>query len=452
MKLSALGHQFWSMTPDARIALSERMDAIAAVIAAGVSLDDAKSASPADTTRRVFNGGNPLVPEINGEVATLEVIGDIIARAPWFAKAYCGVVDPYDLADAVDALAVNDAVKVLRIEIDSCGGTVAGAAEAAAALTRFQAAGKTVEVFASGVLASSAYRIVCGADKITATDTTIVGSLGVYHSLCDTTGAQAQAGIRSETIASTEGKGLGADGRITPAQREQIQRRVDAFHAVMRSAVEAGRGFTVAQADAVFTGDTWVGAEALALDLIDAVGSPADDLDQPEGDAPAPELVVPVPLTGVSSDTAKASTTPPAAAGTQESDIMDKQLQAALAALITSHPTLAAQITAKALADGTTADGLKAFASELVGKTVADELTATKAKLATAEKLAADEKARADKADADLAAAKAHGQPEKIEGDDTTKAANVRKIPIANSANLTKEDHADILAGKAALV
>lgn len=451
MKLSALGHQYWSITPEAHRALEERMVPLDALMARGMQFDD-KSASPSETMRRIFNGGNPLVAEINGEVATIEILGDIIARAPWFAKAYCGVVDPYDVADAVDALTANDAVRSLIIEIDSCGGTVAGAAEAAAALSRFQAKGKTIEVRASGVLASSAYRIVCGADKITATDTTIVGSLGVYHSLCDTAGAQAQAGVHNETIASVPGKGLGADGRVTPAMRDQVQRRVDAFHAVMRDAVTAGRGFTEAQAAGVFTGETWVGAEALAVGLIDAVASPADTVEEPAGDDAPPALTVPVPLTdGGSTDTAKASTNTPANAAGKESQV-DKLLLAALAALSKSHPNHAAALVEAAQKEGATADGLKALASDLVGQATSAELTAIKAKLATAEALAATEKARADKASADLAAAKAHGQTEEIVGDDTTKAGNVRKIPIADSAKLTKEDLADINAGKAALV
>jgi capsid assembly protease len=451
MKLSALGHQYWAITPEAHRALEERMAPLDALVARGMQFDD-KAASPSDTMRRIFNGGNPLVPEINGEVATIEIMGDIIARAPWFAKAYCGVVDPYDVADAVDALTGNDAVRSLIIEIDSCGGTVAGAAEAAAALSRFQSKGKTIEVRASGVLASSAYRIVCGADKITATDTTIVGSLGVYHSLCDTAGAQSQAGVHSETIASVPGKGLGADGRVTPAMREQVQRRVNAFHAVMCDAIAAGRGFTEAQAAAVFTGETWVGAEALAAGLIDAVASPADTIEEPKGDDAPPALVVPLPVSGESTDSAKSSTTPPAAAGIQESNTMDKALMAALAALTESHPTHAAALVKAAQKEGATADGLKALASDLVAQATAAALTAEQAKVADLTKKLADSETAKAKAETDLAASKAHGQPADPKGGDETLAKDVRRIPIADSAKLTKEDLADIQSGKAALV
>ncbi len=454
MKLSALGHQNWGMTYDARRALEARMESMDALISRGVGILDDKGASPSDRMRLIFNGGNPIVPEIVGDVATIEIVGDIIARAPWYAKAYMDAVDPFDVADAVDALALNDAVKSLVIEMDCCGGTIAGTAEAAAALTRFQGKGKTIEVRAAGVIASAAYWMVAGADRIVATQTTHVGSLGVYNLLMDQTGALHQAGVRLETIVSAVGKGLGADGQITQPQRDQVQRRVDSLVAVFRDAVGANRGLTGAALDAVFTGETWLAAEALTLGLIDAVASPADELDQAKGDTPAPALVVPVPLTspGDSTESAKSSTTPPAAAGNQESNIMDKTLMAALAALTKTHPTHAAELVEAAQKEGATADGLKALASDLVAKATGAELATVKASLAAAEKRATDAEAAKAKADADLLAAKAHSQTADPKGGDETLAKDVRRIPIAESASLTKQDLADIQAGKAALV
>jgi ClpP class serine protease len=452
MKLSALGHQNWGMTYDARRALEARMESMDALISRGVGILDDKGASPSDRMRLIFNGGNPIVAEIVGEVATIEILGDIIARAPWYAKAYMDGVDPFDVADAVDALALNDAVKSLVIEMDCCGGTIAGTAEAAAALTRFQGKGKTIEVRAAGVIASAAYWMVAGADRIVATPTTHVGSLGVYNLLIDETGALHQSGMRMETIVSAAGKGLGTDGRITPAQRDQVQRRVDSLVAVFRDAVGANRGLTGAALDAVFTGDTWLAGEALTLGLIDAVASPADELDQAKGDTPPPALVVPIPLPGDSTESAKSSITPPAAAGSQESNTMDKALMAALAALTETYPTHAAALVKAAQKEGATADGLKAMSSDLVAQATGAELATVKASLAAAEKRATDAEAAKAKADADLIAAKAHGQTADPKGGDETIAKDVRRIPIADSAKLTKNDLADIQAGKAALV
>jgi ClpP class serine protease len=108
------------------------------------------SLSPALRSEIAYNGGNTIVPEINGAVATIEILGDIIGRAPWWAKAYMGAIDPFDVADAIDALAADPRISTLVIEMDCCGGTTCGTAEAAAAITRFQAAGKTVEVRVAG--------------------------------------------------------------------------------------------------------------------------------------------------------------------------------------------------------------------------------------------------------------------------------------------------------------
>lgn len=414
MKLAAFPHQHWAITRDALRSLEARAESMADLIAKGMAAPQPLSISTDEKARLSWNGGNPVVPEIANGVATIEIMGDLIARAPWWAKAYLGVVDPFDVADAVDALAADDSITALVIEMDCCGGTTTGTAEAAAALTRFQGAGKTVEVRAAGTIASAAYWIAAGADKITATATTRVGCLGTLMVLCDDTAMQAAAGCRLEVIASAPGKGLGMDGAITPALRAQSQRAVDALTVVFRDAVAAGRGLSGAKLDAVFTGDYWIGAEALALGLIDAVASPSDELDQPDGNDPAPPPAPPA-LDGDTdpSPSAKAlapSTQPAAAGDKKESTTMDKALQAALAALTNTHPAHAAALVAHATKDGTTADGLRAFASELVAKATADELAATKAKLAEAEAKARADAEALTKANAEVSKLKGHQQ------------------------------------------
>lgn len=409
MKISALGHQNWGMTHDARRALEARMESLDALVARGMDAQPA-GASLTDKVRAAFNGGNTVIPEIVGDVATVEIIGDIIARAPWYAKAYMDAVDPFDVAETFDALAGNAAVKRVVIEMDSCGGTIAGTAEALAAMVRLQAAGKSVEVHAAGVIASAAFWMVCAADRIVATSTTHVGSLGVYNLLCDDTGAQRDVGVRLETITSAAGKGLGADGAITPAQREQTQRRVDALLAVFRDAVGGNRGLTGEKLDAVFTGETWLAAQAVSLGLIDAVAAPAEVADAPDAVEPAPEIVVPL-ITKPGSPEPSAKASPTQAVSAASESIMDKQIQAALAALTKAHPTQAAALVEFATSkDGLTVDALKAHAAELVAKATADELNASKAKVTALEAKAASDATEAKRVADELAALKGNAQ------------------------------------------
>jgi ClpP class serine protease len=391
MTFASLRHQSWSITPEALRALSARADSIGELVSKGIALPDHSRVqnidqtradlSPADRQRVIYNGGNPIIPEIANGVATIEIVGDIIARAPWWAKAYLNAIDPFDLADAFDALAADAAVTKLVLEVDCCGGTTSGTGEAAAALTRFQAAGKTVEVHAAGTLASAAYWLVSNADRIIATATTRVGSLGTMQIMCDETVAMGQQGIRLEIVGSTPLKGLGMDGAISAERRAQSQRLIDGITAVFRDAVAAGRGLAAAKLDAVFTGEVWLAGDALALGLIDAVGSPADENDEPTS-SDAPPVPQPPPLLpaedgdggdGRSTSASTEPTPPPPPNGKDHT--MDAKLQAALAALTVANPTLAAALVPEAIKPGQTAAGLESFAAAQVAK-AKDEATA----------------------------------------------------------------------------
>lgn len=419
---AALRHQFWAITREGMRSLSARYESTASLIERGLS-----SLSNDERARICYNGGNPIVPEIENGVATVEIMGDLIARAPWWAKAYLGAVDPFDLADVFDALATDATVSALVIEIDCCGGSVAGTFEAAAALGRFQAAGKTVEVRAAGVLASAAYALVAGADKILATATTTVGSLGTMVVLCDESALMASMGVKLEVVSTGPLKGAGADGTISQAMRDQYQRHVDALNQVFKDTVAAGRG--IANVDALFTGDFWIGADALSLDLIDAVISPADELDQAEGNAPAPEPVAPaLDGEGDDGDAEKQPGKPcgtapkitPAAtiqvqAPTSKDHTVDPKLMATLAAMCQTHPTHAAALVAEANKPGVTAEGLQSFAGAQIAQAKeaahAAEMADIKAKLAAAEKDRDEAKARADKAEAKAAHRVGTGDP-----------------------------------------
>lgn len=387
MKLSVLTNM-WAIDAGAIRSLDARASAMAELMASGMQ---PMSELTPDKRRIAYNGGNPLIPEIVGDTATLEVCGDIIARAPFFAKAFMDVVDPFDLADALDALASNEAVKTIVLEIDSCGGSASGTSEAYAAITRAQGSGKTVEVRAAGTLASAAYFIACAADRIIATPTTRVGSLGTLIVLCDETAANAMEGEKYEVISSSPAKGLGSDGAVTPALRTEAQRMVDALTLVFKDSVSAGRGFTEAQIAATFTGQVWLAAEALALGLIDAVDSPADEIETPDGTESPPEVPTAVPDGDTESTPASAAR---AATDKQEPNMaLDIK---ALAALAASRPHHSALIFAEAAKDGATIDGISAAMASADAKAKDDEIAALKAKLSETETAKA-------KADEDLA-------------------------------------------------
>lgn len=399
-----------AMPPDAQRAILAQMSAVSALAAAGMA--------PADAVRAAYNGQPTIAPVIDGDRATIAVHGPLIARAPWYAKAYMEAIDPFDVAAVFDALAYDPqftAVKTVVVEVDCCGGTVTGAGEIAAALGRLQASGRTVEVRVEGVCASAAYRAFCGADRILASPDSLVGSIGVYVVLEDEAAAQAAEGCKPEVISSSPLKGLGADGRVTPELRQETQRRVDAHAQVFYDAVAAARGLTGPALAAVTTGQVWLAKEAQALRLIDAVATLAETPADPAQDTPP----APVPPTlGSESDddaeaTAAATPTNPRAAipsPTPMESVMDVKCQAALAALTTTHPALASALVAEAVKPGATAEGLEAFALKATAQAKDAEIAALKADLAKAQAQATTATAAAEKLGAHIPTHKDPGQ------------------------------------------
>lgn len=363
--LATLQHQIWSMDGRAHRALEASARSIATLVSQGMPQPTA-GLSPSKLPEHVFNGGNPIVPEVNGGTATIEIFGSLIARCPWWAKSYLGAVDQFDIADAIDSLVSNSAITDLVMEMDTCGGSTTGTAEVVSAMNRFRATGRTITVRAAGTLASAGYWIASAADRIEATVTTRIGSLGTMVVLCDDTAAQTADGVRYEVIASADGKGLGMDGSITPALREQMKSLVLGLTAVFRDQVAAGRG--IADPSSLFTGECWLASQAQSLGLIDAITSPADELDQPTGTTPAP--------------------TPIAPALDSEESTMDAKTLAKLSELSAANPTHAAAMVAAANMPGASPEAVSTALENskglAAGEAIKAELTQVKAELATA--------------------------------------------------------------------
>lgn len=408
------GLQSWAMHRDHLAALDARLAAVVSLTRAGMS--------PAESRDAAWNGGTTVAAEIVGPVASLEIYGDLIARAPWWAKAFAGVIDPYDVAAAFDALATNAAITTIEVEVDCCGGTVNGALEIADALARCQAAGKQVVVRCAGVMASAAYLALCRADVIQASAMSLVGNIGVCITLADTTGADQAQGVAYRVVASSPIKAAlaGNGGKVDSLQVDQYQQQIDAQAALFFQTVSAARDLTGPALDAVTTGAIWVGAAAQAVGLIDAVASPADEVDQPDGTGPGPDPA-PVeigqgsgarsPIAGHTPPAAPAApSTPTAAAVISQESPMDAKLMAALAALSDTHPTHAAALVREASKPGATEASLRDVIAQAQAKAAADELVAIKAKLAQAEADLAAAKADAQAKTAALAKVNAHGQ------------------------------------------
>lgn len=173
----------------------------------------------------------------------------------------------------VRAAAASADVRGILLVIDSPGGTVAGTADLAADI---RAAGSKKPCFAyiEDFGASGAYWLASQAQRVTANATALVGSIGVFTVVEDTSKAAENDGIQVHVVKFGAMKGAGTPG--TPVTSEQLayfQERIDGFAQDFIDAIASGRRLSREAATALADGRVHKGAAAVKLGLVDAVES-----------------------------------------------------------------------------------------------------------------------------------------------------------------------------------
>lgn len=199
-------------------------------------------------------------------VATVFIDGLLSRSGTWGAS--------YDtIASQVQDAAANADVSSILLHVDSPGGAAAGvtiAADSIAAAAR----AKRVVAYCDGMAASAAYWLASQANRIIAERTAIVGSIGTYGVLYDSSGSFAAAGVRVHVVKSGEHKGDGVPGTpITDSQLAEFQRIVNGLNEHFLTGVAAGRRLSLDVVRQLGDGRAHLAGDAVTLRLVDAVGS-----------------------------------------------------------------------------------------------------------------------------------------------------------------------------------
>jgi len=167
-------------------------------------------------------------------------------------------------------------VKAVVLRINSPGGTVTTSDTMYEQVRQFRAKTKKPVVASSQeVMASGAYYVACGADKIVVHPTSVVGSIGVIFTTFEVEGGLKMLGIRTNTIKSGELKDMGSPlHAMSPLERAVIQNLVDEYFARFKGVVVDSRKLTnVDHITTATDGRVFSGAQAVALGLADQTGS-----------------------------------------------------------------------------------------------------------------------------------------------------------------------------------
>lgn len=310
--------QVWQMESTRLADFFRQLDSLTALDKAGVR--------PGEDFNAAFDGTRRLQATIAADgTASIPIQGVILDNAPWYLALY-GVdyTDPREAIALLAELATDKAVTSVVLDLDSGGGSHSGTEELAAAIAAFP---KPIITHARGQMCSAALRIGAAADQVYASPSALVGSIGSYILLADTSKADAAAGIDYTLIASGGVKGHGADGRVTAELKAQCQQIVDQASAAFRAGLAQDRSMPLEAIAAIATGDVWFAAEAHSKGLIDGLLDVATD-----------------PITSPT------TTNPPAASVASTPEDSMKISAAILASLISAFVIHAAFISERALA------------------------------------------------------------------------------------------------------
>jgi signal peptide peptidase SppA len=209
--------------------------------------------------------GTAPQPYVVDGIGVIPIVG-VIGKGLSPMEKMMGAVDVADISAAVDAFAASPEVNSIALQISSPGGTVTGVEELANKVRNLK---KPTMAYTDSEMASAAYWIGSAADRVVASPSSTVGSIGVYLAIPDYSKAAEMAGIKMVVLKSGKFKGAGIEGTSLNADQVQnLQASVDSIHADFKAAVNMKR--KMVKADSM-EGQTFSGKQASQIGLVGAL-------------------------------------------------------------------------------------------------------------------------------------------------------------------------------------
>ena len=188
------------------------------------------------------------------DVATINIRGPIIPRATWFSKM-SGMTSIDQLSDALDvACSLNPACIIFNI--DSPGGSVMGAKDFCNEIWEASSENSfPIISIANPMQASLASMIASVCDQCYATEGAFVGSYGTVMAMDNWERAEKNLGNDPIVLRSSELKGIGHGGALTPNQEQEMTRMLGMWNDMFKQTVKSGRPNV--DIDKIFNGQMW---------------------------------------------------------------------------------------------------------------------------------------------------------------------------------------------------
>lgn len=212
---------------------------------------------------------NANTPESGPKVAIVVARGSILD-----GEQSAGTIGGDTLARLIRTARERNDVKAIVLRIDSGGGSVFASEVIRREVEATQAKGIPVIASMGAVAASGGYWIATTADEIWAAPTTITGSIGIVAILPTFERSLDAIGVHKDGVGTTPlAGGFDPMRPLSPEIKDIIQQSIENGYQRFLDRVADGRDMTVEAVDAVAQGRIWTGSDALALGLVDKLGT-----------------------------------------------------------------------------------------------------------------------------------------------------------------------------------
>lgn len=224
---------------------------------------------------KLLSGPAETAGSTKPRIAVLTLEGSITAGAdPTSLLTGGGGIDSDRIVPIIHKLAKDANVKAIVLRVDSPGGSALASDLIWRAL---ESSGKPVVASMGDVAASGGYYISMGAERIFAEPGTVTGSIGVLGGKVAIEGLMKKVGVTTSVI--SRGKNSGVMSMTTgfsDSERDAMQGMLNETYVQFTTKAAAGRGMEVDKLEALARGRVYTGRQALAIGLVDQLGTLAD--------------------------------------------------------------------------------------------------------------------------------------------------------------------------------
>jgi len=210
--------------------------------------------------------------KIGGGIALISVVGSLVTRSGGL-DAESGLVSYDAVSGGVRAADADPDVTSILLDFHSPGGSAAGAIECADVVHAVSQK-RPVIAICNSLCCSAAYLIAAAANKIVATKTAVIGSIGVVMLHLDRSQQLAGKGLVPTFIFAGKHKVDGNELQpLTSEVKLDLKAEVDTYYNMLVGSVAGHRAKLTDAAIRATEARTFLGADAVAIGLADEVGS-----------------------------------------------------------------------------------------------------------------------------------------------------------------------------------